>query len=144
MENTQVNSQYYYKQKKLNREQQQLGDFSLPHSLYDYENAKIAHTYLIEFLKENDPELFINPDTQDKLFSREYKYARQQNSFKDTLFFIHYNNPRLNKWFSYDMKDKNFKKLYQFLKDKGFYVDFFEEGIVGGIFKGFGVIKTKN
>ncbi len=138
MENNKSNQQYYYKQKRLNREQQQLGDFSLPHSLYDYENAKIVHEFLVDFLKENDTELFINPDTQDKLFSREYKYARQQQAFKDALFFIHHDNDRLNKWFSYDRKESNFRKLYECLKNKGFYVDFFEDGKVSGVFKGFG------
>jgi|LauGreDrversion4_2_1035121.scaffolds.fasta_scaffold09469_1 hypothetical protein len=138
MENNKSNQQYYYKQKRLNKEQQQLGDFSLPHSLYDYENAKIVHECLVDFLKENDAELFINPDTQDKLFSREYKYARQQYAFKDALFFIHHNNDRLNKWFSYNIKESNFKKLYKSLKIKGFYVDVFEDGNVSGIFKGFG------
>ncbi len=135
---------YVYKHKHLNKEQQQLGDFSLPHSLYNYDDGKRAHEVLIQFLKLHDPDLFINPDTQDKLFSREYKYARQQNSFKDALFFIHHNNDRLKKWFSYDRTEENFKTLYQFLKDRGFYVDIFEKGIVSGVFKGFGVIKIKD
>jgi hypothetical protein len=139
-----TDKQYFYKQKRLNKEQQQLGDFSLPHSLYDYENSKKVHEVLIDFLKENDPDLFINPDTNDKLFSREYKYARQQPAFKNTLFFIHHNNNKLSKWLSYNSKEENFKKLYQRLKDHGFYIDIFENGIVSGVFMGFGIIKNKN
>ena len=131
----------YFKSKSLNKEQQELGDLSLPHSLYDYETSKKIHTCLIEFFKEHDPTLFQNLSQNDKMLSREYKTARQSDYYNQALFFIHHND-RLKKWFSYDRRDENFNKLYCYLRDRGFYVDLFEKG-VSGMFRGFGVVKIK-
>lgn len=131
----------YYKTKYLNKEQQELGDLSLPASLYDYETSKKAHQILIQFLKENDPALFNSINQNDKMLSREYKHARQREYYDQALFFIHHND-RLKKWFSYNRQEENFNKLYCYLKDRGFYVDIFEKG-VSGMFRGFGVVKIK-
>jgi hypothetical protein len=131
----------YYKTKYLNKEQQELGDLSLPASLYDYETSKKAHQALIQFLKEHDPALFNSINQNDKMLSREYKHARQREYYNQALFFIHHND-RLKKWFSYDRQEENFNKLYCYLKDRGFYVDVFEKG-VSGMFRGFGVVKIK-
>lgn len=133
------NKNFQYKTTHLNKEQQELGDFSIPHFLQNYDYSKKAHRILIEFLKKEDPNIF-KLVKNDKLFSREYKYARQRSAFDNALFFIHHSDERLSKWFSYDRKEENFKKLYDHLKDWGFFVDFFEDG-VSAVFIGFGVKK---
>jgi hypothetical protein len=133
------NNNFQYKTRYLNKEQQALGDFSIPHFLQQQDYCKKAHHALIEFLKLEDPTIF-NTIKNDKLFSREYKYARQRDAFSHALFFIHHSDERLSKWFSYDRKEENFKKLYNHLRDWGFFVDFFENG-VSAVFIGFGVKK---
>lgn len=126
---------FYNKTARLSKEQLDLGDFSLPKNLNNFEYAKLAHESLISFFKENDIESF-NLRKNEKLFSKEYKYARDHDYFDGALFFIHHDD-RLNKWLSHDRKEEKFKKIYVYLKDKGFYLDKFEND-VSCIFISFG------
>ena len=110
-------------------------DFNIPKKLSN--DANKAWEVLIEFLNENDNEL-LNESKNEKLFSREFKDLKDDKYFKNSLFFIHHNDydNRLKKWFSYNHKDENFKKLYNFLKERKYYVDKFNKN-VSGIFIGF-------
>jgi len=128
-------NKFYTRTPRLSKEQLDLGDFSLPKNLNNFEYAKLAHESLISFLKENDNDS-LTLRNNEKVFSKEYKYARDQRYFDGALFFIHHDD-RLNKWLSHDRKEEKFKKIYTYLKNKGFYLDKFENG-VSCIFISFG------
>ncbi len=126
------------KRSVLTKEQLQLGDFSIPRNLND-DNAKKAHQVFINFLKEREPDIFLNVKN-DKVFSRECANAFDFESFDNALFFIHHYDERLNRWFSYDRSEDRFRDLFNYLRDWGFYVDMLEDNI-SAIFLGFGVKK---
>jgi len=106
-------------------------DFNIPKKLEPESHQ--AWSALIEFLHSEDPDL-IRTHKNEKIFSRDFKDLKEDFFFQDAYFFIHHNHydNRLKKWFSYEGED--YKRMYNFLKNKGYFVERHNTN-VSGIFK---------